>query len=169
MGDGSKVPFGQRGLSLRPMLGLMGAWLDADRKRRWWVLVLFIAAFIVRVRWNLTVHPFDQYLYSDMKGYLGRADGVLDNPFSVREYDAFFPFGTTWMLAGIKFLFGRDNITAIAVIFAFYVLYSKRGLTRYAPETVLFSTCAGPCCGAPVHLASTRSPHFCRITNRSRQ
>ena len=29
-----------------------------------------------------------------------------------------------------------------AVIFAFYVLYSKRGLTRYAPETVLFYTFA---------------------------
>jgi len=29
-----------------------------------------------------------------------------------------------------------------SVIFAFYVLYSKRGLTRYAPETVLFYTFA---------------------------
>ena len=29
-----------------------------------------------------------------------------------------------------------------AVIFAFYVLYSKRGLARYAPETVLFYTFA---------------------------
>ncbi len=31
---------------------------------------------------------------------------------------------------------------ASAVIFAFYVLYSKRGLARYAPETVLFYTFA---------------------------
>lgn len=107
MGEGS---FGQRLL----------AWLDADHKRRWWVLVLFFAAFFIRLRWNLTVHPLDQFLYSDMKGYLGRADVLLDNPFSVREYDAFFPFGTTWMLAGIKAVFGRDNITAIAVIYAAY-------------------------------------------------
>jgi hypothetical protein len=95
-------------------------WLAADRKRRWWVLVLFIAALFVRLRWNLSIHPLDQYLYSDMKGYLGRADALLDSPFSVREYDAFFPFGTTWMLAAIKLVFGRDNVSAIAVIYAVY-------------------------------------------------
>lgn len=110
MADGSQASLGTR----------VVAWLSADRKRRWWVLVLFCAAFFVRLRWNLVVHPLDQFLYSDMKGYLGRANGVLDNPFSVREYDAFFPFGTTWMLAGIKYVFGRDNIAAIAVIYAFY-------------------------------------------------
>jgi hypothetical protein len=95
-------------------------WLAADRKRRWWALMLFIAALIVRLRWNLSVHPLDQFLYSDMKGYLGRADALLDSPFSVREYDAFFPFGTTWMVAGIKMVFGRDNVTAIAVIYAVF-------------------------------------------------
>lgn len=93
-------------------------WLAADHKRRWWVLMLFVAALIVRLRWNLVVHPLDQFIYSDMKGYLGRADQALDEPFSAREYAAFFPFGTTWLMAGIKLVFGRDNITAIAIIYA---------------------------------------------------
>ena len=98
----------------------IAAWLAADRKRRWWALVLFMAAFIVRLHWNLVVHPLDEYVYSDMKGYLTRADAVLDAPFVREEYAAFFPFGTTWMVAAIKFVFGRENIGAIAVIYALY-------------------------------------------------
>jgi drug/metabolite transporter (DMT)-like permease len=37
-------------------------------------------------------------------------------------------------------LFDRAIGFASAVIFAFYVMYSKRGLARYAPETLLFYT-----------------------------
>lgn len=37
-------------------------------------------------------------------------------------------------------LFDRGIGFASAIIFAFYVLYSKRGLARYAPETLLFYT-----------------------------
>ncbi|PRQ04519.1 hypothetical protein ENSA5_07500 [Enhygromyxa salina] len=94
------------------------SWLAADRKRRWWVLVLFVAALIVRLHWNLEVHPLGGYIYSDMKGYWGRADALLDDPFSVREYDAFFPFGTTWLVAGVKWVFGRDSFSAIATVYA---------------------------------------------------
>lgn len=94
------------------------AWLAADRKRRYWVLVLFVAALAVRLHWNLRVHPLQSFLYSDMKGYWGRADALLDNPFSVGEYQAFFPFGTTWLLAGIKFVFGRDAFWAVSTIWA---------------------------------------------------
>jgi hypothetical protein len=98
----------------------LGQWLAADRKRRWWVLVLFIAALLVRLRWNLSVHPIDQFVYSDMNGYLSRADRLLDSPFAVHEDDAFFPFGTVWMLAAIKFVFGRENLDVVAVIYAIY-------------------------------------------------
>lgn len=93
-------------------------WLEADRKRRYWVLVLFVAALLVRLIWNLKVHPLQHYLYSDMKGYWMRADALLDQPFSFREYDAFFPFGTTWLIAGVKLVFGRDAFTATAILYA---------------------------------------------------
>jgi 4-amino-4-deoxy-L-arabinose transferase-like glycosyltransferase len=96
------------------------AWLAADRKRRYWVLVLFVAALIVRLHWNLRVHPLQSFLYSDMKGYWGRADSLIDHPFAMREYDVFFPFGTTWLLAGIKLVFGRDAFGATSVIFALF-------------------------------------------------
>lgn len=104
-----------------PELGArLSAWLAADRKRRWWVLVLFVAALIVRLHWNLRVHPLDSFLYSDMKGYWGRADAVLDRPFAVHEYTAFFPFGTTWLIAACKWLFGRDAFWSIAWLYAIF-------------------------------------------------
>ncbi|HLT36777.1 MAG TPA: glycosyltransferase family 39 protein [Enhygromyxa sp.] len=96
----------------------MLAWLAADGKRRYWALVLFVAALIVRLHWNLRVHPLQSFLYSDMKGYWNRASALLDSPFSVREYDAFFPFGTTWLLAAIKAVFGREAFGATAVVYA---------------------------------------------------
>ena len=95
-------------------------WLAADRMRRYWVLVLFVAALIVRLLWNLKIHPLGSFLYSDMKGYWGRADLILDKPFTNREYDAFFPFGTAWLMVGIKLLFGRDNLVAVSVIYAVF-------------------------------------------------
>ncbi len=88
--------------------------------RRYWVLVLFVAALAVRLHWNLSVHSLQSYLYSDMKGYWGRADALLDHPFSTRPYDAFFPFGTTWLIAGIKAVFGRDAFWAISTIWALF-------------------------------------------------
>ena len=96
------------------------AYLEADGKRRYWILILFLAALVVRLHWNLSVHPLGEYIYSDMKGYWSRADANLDHPFSSREYDAFFPFGTAWLVTGIKFVFGRENITAFAVLYAIF-------------------------------------------------
>ncbi|MCA9687667.1 MAG: glycosyltransferase family 39 protein, partial [Myxococcales bacterium] len=65
-------------------------------------------------------HPLGEYIYSDMKGYWGRADKMLEEPFTAREYVAFFPFGTTWLIAGIKYVFGRDNFTAVSIIYALF-------------------------------------------------
>jgi hypothetical protein len=93
------------------------AWLAADM-RRYWMLVLFVAALIVRLNWNLVAHPLDGFLYSDMKGYWGRADALLDHPLSSREYDVFFPFGTTWLVAGLKLVFGREAIWSVAWLYA---------------------------------------------------
>jgi 4-amino-4-deoxy-L-arabinose transferase-like glycosyltransferase len=94
------------------------AWLAADRKRRYWMLVLFVAALLVRLHWNLHVHLLQDHLRSDMRGYWIRADQLLDHPFARDEYDAFFPFGTTWLIAAIKAVFGRYAFTATAVVYA---------------------------------------------------
>lgn len=92
--------------------------LSANRARVWWMLWLFVAALAVRLHWNLEVHPLHEYLYSDMRGYAARADQILDKPFATQEYSAFFPFGTSWIVAAIKWAFGRNDWRAIGSVFA---------------------------------------------------
>jgi hypothetical protein len=100
------------------------AW-DKDRfftalHRHRWVVVLFVAALVLRLHWNLVAHPLGEFMYSDMNGYNKRANAVIDAPFGRSEYIAFFPFGTPWLIATLKLLFGRDNFTAIAIAYAIF-------------------------------------------------
>lgn len=94
--------------STRPPLGVLFT--------RWWPLWIFAAALLVRLHWTLVAHPIDGFLYSDMRGYNTRANGLLSNPLKVQEYRAFYPYGTTWLLASIKFVFGKENFAAVGVI-----------------------------------------------------
>lgn len=84
--------------------------------RRWWPWSIFLAALALRLHWTLVVHPLDGFLYSDMSGYNNRANGLLSAPWKIREYRAFYPFGTTWFLASVKLIFGRDNFAAIGIV-----------------------------------------------------
>jgi len=77
-----------------------------------------IAAFVVRLHWNLRVHPIGDYILSDMRGYDIRSLQVLTTPGRKIEYHAFFPYGTHYLIAGIKWVFGRYNHTAISVVYA---------------------------------------------------
>lgn len=79
---------------------------------------MVLLAFVIRVHWNLVAHPIGEFMYSDMKGYNSRANAVLSKPWEAKEYTAFFPFGTTWLLAAIKALFGTENFTAIGITYA---------------------------------------------------
>jgi len=83
-----------------------------------WPIAVFLAALIVRLHWNLHVHPPADYIYSDMQGYVHRADRLLRDPWGKHEYDAFFPFGTHMLVAGVKALFGPTNYTAVASVYA---------------------------------------------------
>jgi hypothetical protein len=98
------LPFSRRAL----------AWLHRNR----WLIVITLAALIVRLHWNLEVHPIGDYIGSDMKGYDTRANQLLDDASVKREYHAFFPYGTHFVVAAIKMIFGRDNYPAIAAVYA---------------------------------------------------
>lgn len=89
-------------------------WIVQER----WLLALFVAALVVRLHWNLVVHPLGDYVYSDMNSYVGRADRLLKNGLAPDEFSSFFPYGTFWLVAGIKLVFGRDNFVAISVVYA---------------------------------------------------
>lgn len=90
------------------------AWLFRFR----WPLSLWLLALAIRLHWNLEIHSPSDFNYSDMYGYAHRADQLLDNPYRPHPYAAFFPFGTSWILAVVKYWFGRDNHTAIGVFYA---------------------------------------------------
>lgn len=86
--------------------------------RHRWAIAVIAAAFLIRLHWNLVVHPIGDYVYSDMNGYNRRANSVLSSPLSQYAYTVFFPPGTHWLLAGFKLLFGGDNYTAFGICYA---------------------------------------------------
>ena len=81
---------------------LLARWLYENR----WLFVLVAAAFAIRWHWNTVVHPPSDYYYSDMRGYMRRAEGMFRNLWGRREYDAFYPYGTHVLLYGIMKIFG---------------------------------------------------------------
>jgi Dolichyl-phosphate-mannose-protein mannosyltransferase len=94
-----------------------------DRLRAWlwqerWTIAIFVVALLVRLHWNLVVHPLGEYIYSDMNGYNSRAERMVREPFGHHEYQAFFPFGTHMLIAGFKAVFGMQNFTAIGIGYA---------------------------------------------------
>ena len=89
-------------------------WLYEQR----WFIAIFLAALAVRIEWNVWEHPPGDYIYSDMNGYVQRADRLLNKPFEPSEYAAFFPFGTHMMIAFAKAVFGKESYTAIGILFA---------------------------------------------------
>ena len=89
-------------------------WLHRNR----WLLAALLAALAVRLHWNLMVHPLGDYISSDMRGYVSRADQMLAAFARPVEYHAFFPYGTHFLLALLKLIFGRENYQAIGVVYA---------------------------------------------------
>jgi len=78
--------------------------------KRWdWVaLAAILAGVVVRIIWGLMIHPPFDYLYSDMDGYVGRAQRLVMGAGQVR-YDAFFPPGTHMLLVAPMTLFGTER------------------------------------------------------------
>jgi 4-amino-4-deoxy-L-arabinose transferase-like glycosyltransferase len=91
------------------------------RRLRWWLtdnsFLIFVTllALAVRLFWNLRVHRPDDYVFSDMAGYVGRADRLLGDPLARRVDEAFFPYGAHYLLAAVKAVFGKDNHAATAI------------------------------------------------------
>ena len=103
------------------------------------LLLVTLAALLVRLVWNLSIHRPLDYAFSDMGGYLERAQTSIDRPDEKLGYFTLFPWGTHFLLSLVKRAFGRDNGTAIGITYALLgagaVAYSfllARRLTRGA-------------------------------------
>jgi 4-amino-4-deoxy-L-arabinose transferase-like glycosyltransferase len=78
-----------------------------------------VAGAIGRFIWVLVVHqPFD-YVFSDMAGYVARAQLLVETG-SLERFDAFYPPGVHLLLAGVFRIFGirQGGVWAAAVLWA---------------------------------------------------
>ena len=71
-------------------------------------MVCILLGAALRVAWGLVVHPAVDFVYSDMGGYVERAQRLAAGGFPNR-YDAFWPPGTHILLAGPLALFGPER------------------------------------------------------------
>ncbi len=71
-------------------------------------LVSVVAGIIVRIVWGLVIHPPFDHLYSDMGGYVERAQRLATGA-GLQRFDAFFPPGTHMVLAAPMTLFGTER------------------------------------------------------------
>lgn len=85
-------------------------WLGRHRL----LLGVTLLALAVRLAWNLWIHPPGAYVYSDMAGYVARANRLIQDPLAKRVDEAFFPYGAHYLLAAVKAVFGKDNEVATA-------------------------------------------------------
>jgi hypothetical protein len=99
---------------LRSLFSRIGARLSRHRG----LLFVTLAALAVRLVWNLKLHRPLDFAYSDMGGYLERANEMFNRPWKPAEYLTLYPYGTHYFIFAIKAVFGRTNATAIGVAFA---------------------------------------------------
>jgi hypothetical protein len=95
---------------MRKLLG----WLWRYR----WMLALFAFAFGLRLAWNHWIHQPQKYVYSDMSSYVARAQRLIDQPFGRFTDEAFYPFGTHYVLAACLLIWGKTNLVAAATWWA---------------------------------------------------
>ena len=87
--------------------------------RRLIALLTFVAAFVVRLYWTLRVQSPLTAVYSDMGGYVSRAEAMLagTTPSDPRVL-LMWPWGTHFLVAGELKVFGRSNPTGIGIVHA---------------------------------------------------
>jgi hypothetical protein len=125
-------------------------WLHALGRVLWahrWLWFLTIAALVVRLHWNLVVHPIEDYLYSDMRGYIRRSDALFDVWWKPSEYDAFYPYGTHVFIYVVQAALGHgpDDYRTLGIAYAVvgalivgfgYLLARRVSHHRFVPPLV---------------------------------
>ncbi len=79
-----------------------------------WVLGITLAALAIRMLWVHGIHPPQEHIWSDMGGYVGRAERLVREPFGKFPDEAFYPLGTHYLLALPLAIFGAKQYVAAA-------------------------------------------------------
>lgn len=82
------------------------------------LILVTLAALAVRLVWNLVIHRPVDYAYSDMGGYLERAQTSITKLGGRFHYFTLFPWGTHFLLMLVKRAFGQTNGAAVGVTYA---------------------------------------------------
>ncbi len=89
------------------------------------LLLLLLLALATRLLWVLWIHPPWDYVFSDMRKYVVRAQALAENGFEWGHRDlAWQAWGTHYLLAIPLKLFGKDSLVAGAVMWALMGAFS---------------------------------------------
>lgn len=141
--------------------------LRAFFRRHRALFVVTLLALLVRLVWNLAFHNPVDFAYSDMGGYLGRANEMLDRPWLPAKpgpaphlafgeivdwlaprlfgpkfpHLTLYPYGTHAFFGAVKAVFGKDNriaiASAMAAIGALSVAFTYATAARFTPSARL--------------------------------
>jgi len=117
---------------------------------RTFLVVVTLLALVIRLVWNLSVHPPSAFVISDMAGYFHRSTHLLDAPFRKDPSAVLFPYGTHALYALVRAVFGRENHAALGVTLAVLgaslvplvsLLVERLGRGRLAPRIAALVVC----------------------------
>jgi phosphatidylserine/phosphatidylglycerophosphate/cardiolipin synthase-like enzyme len=106
------------GLATAPVPSSLRRFVLRTHEERWLLALVVAAALVVRLHWNLAVHPPGEFVDSDMRGYVARAEGILDDPWGREEYSTFYPYGTHVLACAVQAQFRRGDHAAVGVVYA---------------------------------------------------
>lgn len=77
-----------------------------------------LLTFVIRLVWNLIVHPPGEFITSDMRSYWQQSNAMLNAPWRPDPGAIFFPYGTAALLTLVRRLFGAENHLALGIVYA---------------------------------------------------
>lgn len=86
---------------------------DADRRWLWGLAGLAIST---RLAWALWLHPADEFVFKDMRGYVVHATALVEHGFSPHRSMVFQSWGTYFLLAIPIAIFGPDHLAPAAAL-----------------------------------------------------
>jgi hypothetical protein len=82
------------------------------------VLVLTGLALLTRLVWALWVHPADEFVFRDMRGYVVHASALVEDGFAPHRSMVFQAWGTYFLLALPVGVFGSETLVPAAILWA---------------------------------------------------
>ncbi len=109
------------------------------------LLALVVLAIVTRLLWVLWLHPNGDYVFSDMKKYVHRAQDLVEHGIHPHRTLAWQAWGTHYVLALPLKLFGKGALVAAAVLWGLlaalavpggYLLACRVSSRRWMPPVV---------------------------------